>query len=596
MAGEGVSAEDEQCWLAEAGEPERIAFIRTERWITYPRAAAILGQMRRLLDYPRNSRMPSLLIIGESGIGKTQLDLKFCRDHQPRFDEESRRTVSPVVSVQMPAAPTDRLFYMTLLRAVGAVFSPRISTAEAMIMALRLYADLGVRMVIFDETHNMLSGTFRDQRRILTQLRYLSNELRVSVVCLGIDTARDAISGDPQLARRFSLVELPAWEVDADFRALVATLLRHLPLRGVSVLDTAALQTVIRSTRGNTARVFQLFGDLAVAAISSGESESRPRRSRRGAPLYMIGPWRDERMSRLILPPRPPGPLPEIPFPETDEILSSWLTRSAALYHARPEALLEQVGLTELSPPILDRHGTSADLERLAVALRSSPPALYGMSFAGQPREALELVAHNAPLWTCHPCTREFASRALDQIKLRQWFIAVASSCRRCGRQLSPARIRNGRALREIVAAGEFYELHASICEKLARAFEDDRPLGAVMRAMKALAAPVPTKKQVRYIARNRRRLPIDAGGTPPLLWQLVGMRPLRGHAHNYRNWRPPASRPYAAWPPAGQILATAGLNVLTQAGMAMWGLLRDLGLVEPGDELVVKNILADAG
>src|SRR4051794_39478113 len=167
--------------------------------------------MQHLLDHPRNSRMPSLLIIGESGIGKTQLDLKFCRDHPPRFDEESRRTVSPVVSVQMPAAPTDRLFYMTLLRAVGAVFSPRISTAEAMIMALRLYADLGVRMVVFDETHNMLSGTFRDQRRILTQLRYLSNELRVSVVCLGIETARDAISGDPQLARRFGLVELPAW-------------------------------------------------------------------------------------------------------------------------------------------------------------------------------------------------------------------------------------------------------------------------------------------------------------------------------------------------------------------------------------------------
>ena len=44
---------------------------------------------------------------------------------------------------------------------------------------------------------------------------------------------------------------------DADFKALVATLLRNLPLRGTSVLDTAAMQTVIRSTRGNTARVLQ---------------------------------------------------------------------------------------------------------------------------------------------------------------------------------------------------------------------------------------------------------------------------------------------------------------------------------------------------
>jgi len=47
--------------------------------------------------------------------------------------------------------------------------------------------------------------------------------------------------------------------------------LRNLPLRDPSVLDIASLQTVIRATRGNTARIFELFGDLAVAAIRNGE-------------------------------------------------------------------------------------------------------------------------------------------------------------------------------------------------------------------------------------------------------------------------------------------------------------------------------------
>jgi Bacterial TniB protein len=80
MAGDEVDNDEERRWLAGTGERERIAYVRTERWITYPRAAAILDQMQLLLDHPRNSRMPSLLIVGESGIGKTQLDLKFCRD------------------------------------------------------------------------------------------------------------------------------------------------------------------------------------------------------------------------------------------------------------------------------------------------------------------------------------------------------------------------------------------------------------------------------------------------------------------------------------------------------------------------------------
>jgi hypothetical protein len=301
-------------------------------------------------------------------------------------------------------------------------------------------------------------------------------------------------------------------------------------------------------------------------------------------------------MSRPVLATRRPGPLPQIPLAETDEILSSWVSRSAALYHARPEALLEQIGVTELSPPVLDRHGAQADVERLAVALYSSPEAIRQMSFTGLPREALELVAHRAPLWTCRQCTSEFAGRGLVQVKLRQWFIAVASSCRRCSGRLTPTRIRTGRAIRAIVASGEIYELHAFVCNRLTRAFEDGHPLGAATRAMRALAAPVPVDKKARYIARNRGRLPWCPGRTPPLLWQLVGTSQLRRHTHEYRSWRPPAARAYATWPRVGQIAATVGLHVLAQAETAMWSLLADLGLLEAGDELVVKNILAGAG
>jgi len=87
MVGDEVNAEDQQRWLAEAGELERIAYVRTERWITYPRAAAILDQMQRLLDHPRNSRMPSLLIIGEAGIGKTQLAIETGRNLLPHFPD-----------------------------------------------------------------------------------------------------------------------------------------------------------------------------------------------------------------------------------------------------------------------------------------------------------------------------------------------------------------------------------------------------------------------------------------------------------------------------------------------------------------------------
>jgi hypothetical protein len=99
----------------------------------------------------------------------------------------------------------------------------------------------------------------------------VSNELRLPLVCFGVSTAREAIASDPQLARRFGMVELPEWEVDVDFKGLMSTALKGLPLRRSTSLDVAALQTIIRSTRGNTARIFEMIGDLAVQAIKSGE-------------------------------------------------------------------------------------------------------------------------------------------------------------------------------------------------------------------------------------------------------------------------------------------------------------------------------------
>jgi hypothetical protein len=40
-------------------------------------------------------------------------------------------------------------------------------------------------MIMIDEVHNLLAGTHREQRRFLNVLRYLSNELEASLVCLG---------------------------------------------------------------------------------------------------------------------------------------------------------------------------------------------------------------------------------------------------------------------------------------------------------------------------------------------------------------------------------------------------------------------------
>ena len=51
----------------------RIRAILSERWVHYPRANQILRMLNRLLDHPRTTRMPSIAVYGDSGIGKTMI-------------------------------------------------------------------------------------------------------------------------------------------------------------------------------------------------------------------------------------------------------------------------------------------------------------------------------------------------------------------------------------------------------------------------------------------------------------------------------------------------------------------------------------------
>lgn len=130
--------------------------------------------------------------------------------------------------------------------------------------ALRIMEAIGVQVLVIDEVHNILAGTYREQRIVLNTLRFLSNRLRISLVCFGVNEVREAISGDVQLARRFEQFTLSRWAANEQFEALVVSILRNTPLRQPSVLSAKSLRRMLQITEGITANIFQIINTLAV--------------------------------------------------------------------------------------------------------------------------------------------------------------------------------------------------------------------------------------------------------------------------------------------------------------------------------------------
>ena len=235
----------------------------------------MLDRLQGLIEMPRQTRMPGLLVHGASGIGKTMIARNLSRRYAPEYDPESGITHTPLLLLQAPPAPDERRFYMHILAAVGApssTLSPKAqSVASLEVRVVGLLRDLGLRMIMIDEVHNLLAGTHREQRRFLNVLRYLSNELEASLVCFGVSEAVDAIRGDVQLARRLDEHHLPNWRDDAEFSDMIQTLIAAMPLERKSNLKVRSLKQILALTGGVTSRIFALVKDLSIDAINSGD-------------------------------------------------------------------------------------------------------------------------------------------------------------------------------------------------------------------------------------------------------------------------------------------------------------------------------------
>lgn len=255
--------------LVSLGSAERIHAIQEDRWINYPRADFLLNVLNGVLARPRTTRMASVAIYADSGMGKTMLMERFLAQHAASFDRAAGAEHAPVLSLQMVSRPSEKRFYTQILDVIGAPPNPRVSLADMEIVALRLLRHINLKMLLIDETHNILAATYSEQRAVLNLLRFISNELRVSVVCFGVADAKEAISGDVQLARRFQEYTLPRWNADEDFQGLVVAILRDLPLRRPSILSTRALKQVLQASDEITANIFGMLHEAAILAINS---------------------------------------------------------------------------------------------------------------------------------------------------------------------------------------------------------------------------------------------------------------------------------------------------------------------------------------
>lgn len=262
---------------ADLPDEDRIAYLDIPLWISYPRAEELLRLMRETMKTPKRPRMPNLMIVGESNMGKTSILARFM-DGNPgvMYEDEfgSKRTRVPAVMILAPAIADERNLYTAVLEKFWTSFRPTDPVAKLRHQMLHLLRTHETEALVIDEIHNLLETTPVRQRQVMNAIKNLGNELQIPIIAAGTDVAATILGADPQFASRFDLVRLSRWKLDREFLGLLKAFERRLPLRNPSALygkEKAPL--LLEISEGNLGNLHRLLAECAKSAIRDGVEE-----------------------------------------------------------------------------------------------------------------------------------------------------------------------------------------------------------------------------------------------------------------------------------------------------------------------------------
>ncbi|MBD3797197.1 MAG: TniB family NTP-binding protein [Campylobacterales bacterium] len=257
---------------------ERIEYLENKVWINYPLAQKVILYLNDLLKYPKQDKMPGLLIVGEPNIGKSAIVSQFAKLHPDKTLEDDTgmsKAMKTVVVANMEGGD-DRTLYISILEQLWTPFRPTDTTQKLRHQTIHLLRELNVKMLILDEIHNLLKGTAIKQRAVMDAIKNLTNSLKIPIVLVGIMDAVTVLN-EAQHVSRFEIVQLPKWSNDKEFAGLLAAFERWLPLKKPSGLYKAEMKKLLyEHSNGNLGHLRRILITCAKYAIQNDVEQITP--------------------------------------------------------------------------------------------------------------------------------------------------------------------------------------------------------------------------------------------------------------------------------------------------------------------------------
>ncbi len=251
----------------EKSDEERIQSIKDGFFIEYKVSQDIVQELLDLFDQPVRPRMEGLLIFSPTNNGKTTLVEKFIEDYSSNVDGK-------LIRVETPERATLKEFYAEALDVLGYPTRTTRSTGDLRRKILEGIKRRKVKMIFFDEIHNLLDSRRDHKKDILNGLRSLNNKAEIPIVLIGIESAKEILELDEQVADRYPPLEIPLWQNNRNYLDLLSTFEAHLPLKKASNLHEREISSKIYElSEGKLGRIATIIRKSSIKSIRTGNEQ-----------------------------------------------------------------------------------------------------------------------------------------------------------------------------------------------------------------------------------------------------------------------------------------------------------------------------------
>jgi|GEM_PF-2572642 len=217
--------------LLAAPADERIYYLYEQVYWELPRHKEIVEVMEWRFSLPPSDRPRSVVITGESGMGKTSVLREMLARHPAKRDKESGQLLKPVLYFEMPLLPGPERLIEEALSKAGYPVEAR-NTATLCDYFERQVPAVEPCLVLVDEAQRANHVTPRGAgRQCFEVLKWFGMVLQCPVVVAGTGEIMEHFKRDNQLGRRFQHFDMPLWKTGKPLASYMQAIMANMPLR-----------------------------------------------------------------------------------------------------------------------------------------------------------------------------------------------------------------------------------------------------------------------------------------------------------------------------------------------------------------------------